>query len=144
MQVMTCSVGQPVGLGDGSQIVVQARIGRRVALALDTQPGTPLWLSGARLEPLRHWGYVFSLLCLRRFRLGRLALQLWLPGDVVPHATGCEDAVHLGIAATPANDAFDSSLRDRFAPVSPLVSSAFPRPPLGGASAEAGSFSGPR
>lgn len=145
MQVMTCRVGQTVGVGEESRIVVQARIGPRVALAVSAAAGICLWLDGARLEPLRRadgtWGYVFSLLSLRRFRLGRLALQVWLPGDVVPHAAGCDDAVHLGIASAMADRVIGSSLRDRFAPVSLPVSSTFPHAPLDGTLGEAGSFS---
>jgi hypothetical protein len=119
-----------------------------VALSVSAAAGICLWLDGARLEPLRRadgtWGYVFSLLAVRRFRLGHLALQVWLPGDVVPHARGCDDAVHLGIASAVADRVIGSSLRDRFAPVSLPASSALPRAPLGGTLGEAGTFSGHR
>lgn len=147
MEVMTCRIGQPVTLGDGSRIVLQARMGRRVALAVNAPAGTPLWLGGARLAPLRDpqgWAYVFSLQALRHFRVGRLLVQVWLPGDVVPHAADCVDAVHLGVEPAHTARLSRAARRDNILPLPLPAASALPHTPLDGASGAAGAFAGHR
>ncbi|MBL8264214.1 MAG: hypothetical protein JNM58_17520 [Xanthomonadaceae bacterium] len=106
MQVATCRVGGAVSLSDRSRIDIYSRQGDRICLGATAPAGTELILGGASVCPIAGrqpvWTYLFSLQALRRFVLGEFEVHVWLPGELVPHAAGCEDWLHVGVV--PASD----------------------------------------
>lgn len=101
MQVETCRVGGTLRLSDRSRIVIHGRQGSRVCLGATVPAGTELILGGASVRAIAGkigvWTYLFSLQALRRFILGEFEVRVWLPGELVPHAAGCEDWLHIGV-----------------------------------------------
>ena len=51
--------------------------------------------SGAR-------SYLFSMLAVRRFRVGEVEVRVWLPGDAVSLAADCDEHLHIGVIAPKA------------------------------------------
>ena len=128
MQVETCQVGGALRLDDRTRIVIHRRQGERVCLGASAPAGTDLILGGASVRPiagtLGTWTYLFSLQALRGFTLGRFEVRIWLPGELLPLASDCEDWLHLGISLVP-NSPFASapyrseSVRSLPAPAAP-------------------------
>lgn len=106
---MTCQVGSGLRLGDNTRIMIHRRQGPRVGFGATTPIGTQLILDGAAIRPMSgsigSWNYLFSLQNIRRFTLGRFEVCVWLPGEIVPHASDCEDWLHVGVVAWPAVEA---------------------------------------
>lgn len=105
---MTCQVGSGLRLGDNTRIVIHRRQGPRVGLGATSPIGTQLILDGAAIRPMSEsigsWNYLFSLQNIRRFTLGRFEVRVWLPGEIVPLASDCEDWLHVGVIALPPAD----------------------------------------
>lgn len=105
MQVITCQVGGALRLGDGARIVIHRRQGERIVLGATAPVGTDLIFDRAFVRPISGtvgiWSYLFSLQAIRRFKLGRFEVCVWLPGEIVPLAAECEDWLHVGIVAQP-------------------------------------------
>jgi hypothetical protein len=122
MQVETCQIGRTLRLGDNTRIVIRRREGERVVLGATAPAGTKLILGGAPVSPMSGtigvWTYFFSLQALRRFRLGRFEVCIWLPGEPIP-AADCDDWLHIGVA--PARDAPLVPLPVPVTPVRPLL-----------------------
>ncbi|MFZ5635842.1 MAG: hypothetical protein ACOY82_04575 [Pseudomonadota bacterium] len=120
MQIETCQVGRTLRLGDNTRIVIRRREGERICVDVTAPAGTDLILGGASVRPtsgtIGVWTYFFSLQALRRFMLGRFEVEIWLPGELVPHAADCDDWLHIGI--TPA---CHIPLAPWSAPVTPAV-----------------------
>jgi hypothetical protein len=123
MQVTTCQVGAMLRLDAATRLVILSREGGRVVLSAIAPAGTALVFDGAPLRPQRGnagtWTFLFSLHAVRRFVFGRYEVQVWLPGEVIPLASPCLDAVHVGITKLPTEPM-------RPGPVLPLFTS----PPL--------------
>lgn len=124
MQVKTCHVGRALRLDNNIRIVIR-RQGERVCVDVTAPAGTDLILGGAPLRPISGmigvWAYFFSLHALRRFSLGRFEVCIWLPGELVPHATDCEDWLQIGVTPARLLPARNSLLASRPAPVTPAV-----------------------
>lgn len=123
MQVETCQVGRTLRLGDNTRIVIRRREGARICVDVTAPAGTKLILGGAPVSPISGtigvWTYFFSLQALRRFRLGRFEVCIWLPGELVSDAADCDDWLHIGV--TPARDAPLVPLPAPVTPVRPLL-----------------------
>lgn len=108
MQVITCQIGGALRLGDGARIVIHRRQGERIVLGATAPAGTDLIFDGAPVRPISGtvgtWNYLFSLQAIRRFTLGRFEVCVWLPGEIVPLASDCEDWLHVGVIARPPAD----------------------------------------
>lgn len=109
MQVITCQIGGALRLGNGARIVIHRRQGERIVLWATAPVGTDLIFDGAPVRPISGtvgmWSYLFSLHAIRRFTLGWFEVHVWLPGEIVPHATDCEDWLHVGVVAWPPVEA---------------------------------------
>lgn len=105
MQVETCQVEGTLCLGRKTWIVNHRRQGERVCLGATAPTGSPLLFDGAYISPMSgttdFLTFFFSLRAVRRFVLGRYAVQAWLPGELIPLAADCEDWLHFGISALP-------------------------------------------
>lgn len=128
MQIETRKVGGVLRLDDNTRLAVHRRQGERVVLGATAPEGTPLVFDGACISPMSGTvgfsTFLFSLLAVRRFMLGRYQVQVWLPGELVSLAAGCDDALHMGFTILP-----DRSLRvvsDRSRYMSPLPAPVVP------------------
>lgn len=105
MQIETRQVGGVLRLGDNTRIVIHRRQGEHIVLGATAPVGTDLIFDGALVRPISGtvgiWSYLFSLQAIRRFTLGRFEVCVWLPGEIVPLATACEDWLHVGVIARP-------------------------------------------
>jgi hypothetical protein len=108
MHIETCKVGDALRLGNNARIVIHRRQGERIVLGATAPVGTELIFDGAPIRPISGtvgiWSYLFSLHALRRFTLGRFEVCVWLPGEIVPLASDCEDWLHVGVIALPPAD----------------------------------------
>ena len=108
MHIETCKVGGVLRLGDNTRIVIHRRQGERVVLGATAPVGTELIFDGVPIRPISGtvgiWSYLFSLHAIRRFTLGRFEVCVWLPGEIVSHASDCEDWLHVGVIALPSAD----------------------------------------
>ena len=105
MQIETRQVGGVLRLGDNTRIVIHRRQGEHIVLGATAPVGTDLIFDGALVRPISGtvgiWSYLFSLQAIRRFTLGRFEVYVWLPGEIVPLASDCEDWLHVGVIARP-------------------------------------------
>lgn len=127
MQVKTCRIGGALRLDRETRIVVHRRQGERVCLGATTPAGMALMFDHASIRPqpgtAGRFTFLFSLHAVRRFVLGRFEVQLWLPGELVPQAADCLDAVHIGfrirreaVALSSCSQALPPAPRSRFRP----------------------------
>lgn len=105
MQVVTCHIGGVLRPGDNTRPVIHSRQGERIVLGATAPASTPLAFDGTCISPMSGTAgfstFLFSLLAVRRFVLGRYEIQVWLPGELIPLAAGCDDALHFGITILP-------------------------------------------
>lgn len=105
MQVETCQIGSALRLDDSTRLVIHRRHQQRVVLGATAPAGTPLVFDGAYISPMSGEAgtstYLFSLLAVRRFVLGRYQVQVWLPGELVPLAADSGALLHVGITILP-------------------------------------------
>lgn len=125
MRVETCQIGRALRLGPDTRLLVHDRQKTRVVLGAVAPVGSELILGGAPVSPIAGtlgiWTYLFSLQALRRFVLGSFEVQVWLPGELVPHAADCEDWLHIGVTpAGPLPPVRNTSLVPLPAPVTPV------------------------
>lgn len=136
MQVLTCHIGGVLRLGDDARIVIHRRQGERVVLGATAPAGMRLVFDGACISPMSGTAgsssFLFSLLAVRRFVLGRYEVQVWLPGELVPLAAWCDDALHFGITILPDRSLPVASNRSQHMhPLPAPVVPARPQPPIG-------------
>jgi hypothetical protein len=102
MQIKIRRVGDAIRLGDNTRVLIHRRQGERVVLGAIAPVGTPLIFDGVPIRPQSGTAgtsnFFFSLQAIRRFTLGHYAVQVWLPGELVPSAAECQDWLHFGIA----------------------------------------------
>lgn len=124
MRVETCQIGRALRLGSDTRLLVHDRQKTRVVLGAVAPVGTELILGGAPVSPiagtLGFWTYLFSLQGLRRFVLGSFEVQVWLPGELVPHAADCDDWLHIGVTPARPLSVRDTSLFPLPAPITPV------------------------
>jgi hypothetical protein len=89
MLVLTCRVGATLHIGDEIHVTVRARVRNRVTVGVLQ----PVVLPGGG-----HW-YLFSLLGVRRFRVGDIEAGVWVSGEEVVPASSCDDFLHVGVSA---------------------------------------------
>lgn len=136
MQIETRQVGGVLRLDDNTRIVIHRRQGERVVLGATAPAGAPLAFDGAYISPMSGTAgastFLFSLLAVRRFVLGRYEVQVWLPGDLVPLAAGCDDTLHFGITILPDRSLTAVSNRSQYMrPLPAPVVPARPQPQIG-------------
>ncbi len=103
MLVLTCRVGASLRIGDEIHVSLQGRLRNRVTVGVIAPASASVMLDRACLQPVMlpsgtGW-YLFSLLGVRRFRVGDVEVGVWVPGEEVSSATDCDDVVHVGIIA---------------------------------------------
>lgn len=106
MQVVTCHIGETVRIGNDLSVTLQSRSGGRVTVSVITPPDVDLTFDNVCLRPSilpsAARSYLFSMLAVRRFRVGEIEIQVWLPGEAVSLAAECDDYLHIGIGAPKA------------------------------------------
>lgn len=103
MLVLTCRVGATLHIGDEIHVTVRARVRNRVTVGVLAPAGAAVMLDRACLQPVvlpggGHW-YLFSLLGVRRFRVGDIEVGVWVSGEEVVPASSCDDFLHVGVSA---------------------------------------------
>ena len=103
MLVLTCRIGDTVRIGDDLRMTVQSRLRQRVTVGVIAPAGMDLYFDNACLRPSvlpgGAWSYLFSLLAVRRYRIGDVEVRVWLPGDAVSLAADCDEFLHVGVIA---------------------------------------------
>ncbi len=103
MLVLTCRIGDTVRIGDDLCMTVQSRLRNRVTVGVVAPAGVDLYFDNASLQPLvlpgGAWSYLFSMLAVRRYRVGDIEVCIWLPGDAVSLAADCDEFLHIGVIA---------------------------------------------
>ncbi len=106
MLVLTCRVGASLRIGDEIHVTLQGRLRNRVTVGVVAPAAASVMLDRACLQPVvlpggRHW-YLFSLLGVRRFRVGDVEVGVWVPGEEVSSVADCDEVVHVGVIAPQA------------------------------------------
>lgn len=103
MLVLTCRVGDTVRIGDDHCMTVQSRLRGRVTVEVIAPAGVDLYFDNACLRPSvlpsGAWSYLFSMLAVRSYRVGKVEVRVWLPGDAVSLAADCDEYLHIGVIA---------------------------------------------
>lgn len=103
MLVLTCRVEGTLRVGDDICVTFERHVRDRVAVWVMTPAGVNLFLDLACLQPSilpsGSQSYLFSLLGIRRFRVGTVELGVWLSGEAVTLASDSEEFIHVGIHA---------------------------------------------
>lgn len=103
MLVLTCRIGDTVRIGDDLCMTVQSRLRNRVTVGVVAPAGEDLYFDNACLRPSvlpgGAWSYLFSMLAVRRYRVGDIEVCVWLPGDAVSLAADCDEFLHVGVIA---------------------------------------------
>ncbi len=103
MLVLTCRIGDTVRIGDDLSMTVQSRCRDRVTVGVVSPAGVDLHFDNACLRPSvlpgGAWSYLFSMLGVRRYRVGDVEVCVWLPGDTVSLAADCDEFLHVGVFA---------------------------------------------
>lgn len=106
MLVLTCRIGDTVRIGDDLCMSVQSRCRDRVTVGVVSPAGVDLYFDNACLRPSvlpgGAWSYLFSMLGVRRYRVGDVEVCVWLPGDTVSLAADCDEFLHVGVFAPSA------------------------------------------
>ncbi len=106
MLVLTCRIGDTVRIGDDVCMTVQNRFRNRVTVGVVAPAGLDLYFDNACLRPSvlpgGAWSYFFSMLAVRRYRVGDVEVCVWLPGDTVSLAAECNEFLHVGVIAPSA------------------------------------------
>ena len=106
MLVLTCRIGDTVRIGDDLCMTVQSRFRNRVTVGVVAPAGVDLYFDNACLRPSvlpgGAWSYLFSMLAVRRYRVGDVEVCVWLPGDAVSLAADCDEFLHVGVIAPTA------------------------------------------
>ena len=101
MLVLTCRIGGSLRIGDDILVTLPERRGSQIAVGLLAPSALRVYLDSACLQPLvlpsGTCSYLFSLVGVRRFRVGLIEVGVWLPGQEVPEAALCDDFVHVGV-----------------------------------------------
>jgi sRNA-binding carbon storage regulator CsrA len=101
MQILTCRVGETVRIGNDLSVTLQSRSGDRVTVSVIAPPDADLIFDNVCLRPSvlpsAARSYLFSMLAVRRFRVGGIEIQVWLPGDAVSLAAEYDDYLHIGV-----------------------------------------------
>lgn len=103
MLVLTCRIGDTVRIGDDLCMTVQSRFRHRVTVGVIAPAGVDLYFDNACLRPSvlpgGAWSYLFSMLAVRRYRVGDVEVCVWVPGDAVSLAADCDEYLHVGVIA---------------------------------------------
>lgn len=106
MLVLTCRIGDTVRIGDDLCMTVQSRFRDRVTVGVVAPAAMDLHFDNACLRPSvlpdGRWSYLFSMLAVRRYRVGDVEVCVWLPGDTVSLAADCHEFLHVGVIAPSA------------------------------------------
>lgn len=103
MLVLTCRIGGTLRIGDEIHVSLQGRLRDRVTVGLIAPAEAAVMLDRVCLQPFAlpsgtSW-YLFSLLGVRRFRVGDVEVGVWVPGEEVSLASECDDFIHVGVIA---------------------------------------------
>jgi hypothetical protein len=105
MLVLTCRVGATIRIGEEIHVTLQSRLRNRVTVGVIAPAEAAVMLDRACLQPVvmpsgTSW-YLFSLLGVRRFRVGHVEVGMWVPGEKVSLASDFDDFIHVGVIAPP-------------------------------------------
>lgn len=103
MLVLTCRIGGTLRIGDEIHVTLQSRLRNRVTVGVIAPAEAAVMLDRVCLQPVvlpsgTGW-YLFSLLAVRRFRVGDVEVGVWVPGEEVSRACDCDDFIHVGVIA---------------------------------------------
>lgn len=103
MLVLTCRLGGTIRIGDEIHVTLQGRLRNRVTVGVLAPAEAAVMLDRACLQPVvlpggTRW-YLFSLLGVRRFRVGDVEVGVWVPGEEVSLASDYDDFIHVGVIA---------------------------------------------
>ncbi len=103
MLVLTCRIGDTVRIGGDMRMTVQSRFRNRITVGVVAPAGLDLYFDDACLRPSvlpdGSWSYFFSMLSVRRYRVGDVEVCVWAPGDAVALAVDCDEYLHVGVIA---------------------------------------------
>ncbi len=103
MLILTCRVGETIRIGNDLSMTVQNRCHDRVTVSVIAPVDADLYFDNACLRPSvlpsGARSYLFSMLAVRRFRVGEVEIRVWLPGDTVSLAADCDQHLHIGVSA---------------------------------------------
>ena len=103
VQILTCRVGETIRIGNDLSVTLQDRRRGRVTVSVVAPAQADLYFDNACLRPSvlpsGARSYLFSMLAVRRFRVGEVEIRVWLPGDAVSLAATCDEHLHVGVIA---------------------------------------------
>ncbi len=103
MLILTCRVGETIRIGNDLSVTLQDRKRGRVTVSVIAPAVDDLYFDNACLRPSvlpsGARSYLFSMLAVRRFRMGEVEIRIWLPGDAVSLAADCDEYLHIGVIA---------------------------------------------
>ncbi len=103
MLILTCRIGDTLRIGDGIHVTLQGRLRNRVTVGLLAPTEAAVMLDRACLQPVAlpggaNW-YLFSLLGVRRFRVGDVEVGVWVPGEEASLTCVFDDFIHVSVIA---------------------------------------------
>jgi sRNA-binding carbon storage regulator CsrA len=101
--VLTCRMGGTLRIDDDIHVTLLGRLRDRVTVGVLAPRGAAVMLDRTCLQPQvlpsGTCSYLFSLMGVRRFRVGTIEVGVWVAGETEPLAAGCEDFIHIGLTA---------------------------------------------
>ena len=103
MLILTCRVGETIRIGNDLSVTLQERNRGRVTVGVIAPAAVDLYFDNVCMRPsvlpAGARSYLFSMLAIRRFRVGEIEIRVWLPGDAVSLAADCDEHLHIGVIA---------------------------------------------
>lgn len=103
MLILTCRIGETIRIGNDLSVTLQDRSRGRVTVTVIAPADEDLYFDNACMRPSvlpsGARSYLFSMLAIRRFRVGEVEVRVWLPGDAVSLAADCDEHLHIGVIA---------------------------------------------
>jgi sRNA-binding carbon storage regulator CsrA len=101
--ILTCRVGETIRIGNDLSVTLQDRCRGRVTVSVIGPVEADLYFDNVCMRPSvlpsGARSYLFSMLAIRRFRVGEVEIRVWLPGDAVSLAAECDEHLHIGVIA---------------------------------------------
>jgi len=101
--ILTCRVGETIRIGNDLSVTLQDRCRGRVTVSVIGPVEADLYFDNVCMRPSvlpsGARSYLFSMLAIRRFRVGEIEIRVWLPGDAVSLAAECDEHLHVGVIA---------------------------------------------
>lgn len=103
MLILTCRVGETIRIGNDLSVTLQERRRGRVTVSVIAPAEADLYFDNVCMRPSvlpsGARSYLFTMLAIRRFRVGEVEIRVWLPGDAVSLAADCDQHLHIGVIA---------------------------------------------